>query len=533
MADGYLKSRFDLSRHGLNHLAAERWNYNTPTLYEQIIRRREGVITHLGPIAVRTGTHTGRAARDKYIVREASSEPLVWWSDSNRPFSEELFQALYQRLRAYFQGKEVFIQDCYSGADPDYQLPIRIVTETAWHSLFARNLFIQTPPEKLADHIPQITVIHAPGFYADPETDGTQSGAFILIHLAKKWILIGGTAYAGEIKKAVFSMDNFLLPQEHVLTMHCSATQGKAGDVAIFFGLSGTGKTTLSADPNRRLIGDDEHGWSENGVFNFEGGCYAKTIRLSEADEPEIYQTTRRFGTILENVAYDPITRRLDLDDDSLTENTRAAYPLSHIPNHVPEKRGGHPTNILLLTSDAFGVLPPIARLTPEQAMYHFISGYTAKLGGTEAGMQKEPKATFSACFGAPFMVLHPTKYAELLKEKIQRHQANCWLVNTGWTQGPYGIGKRMSLPHTRALVNAALEGRLNEVEYDQHPIFRVSVPRTAPGVPAEILNPKNTWQDPDAYDRKARELAAEFAENFKSYASYVNEEIRAAGPVP
>ncbi|MFH1862092.1 MAG: phosphoenolpyruvate carboxykinase (ATP) [bacterium] len=532
MLTEHLSSRYGLENHRLKNLGRVHWNHNTPALYEAIIRRGEGTIAHLGPVVVRTGTHTGRAAKDKFIVEEESSQGLVWWGAANRPFFEEKFLLLFRRVQAYLQGKEVFVQDCYSGADPAYQMPIRIITETAWHNLFARTMFIQAPPETLEEHVPEFTVLHVPNFHAEPEIDGTNSEAFILLHLGRKLVLIGGTAYAGEIKKSIFTVMNFLLPQERVLSMHCSANIGSAGDVALFFGLSGTGKTTLSADPQRRLIGDDEHGWSENGIFNFEGGCYAKVIRLSEENEPDIYLTTRRFGTILENVGFDRITRHLDLDDDILTENTRAAYPLPHIRNSVPEKRGGHPRNILMLTSDAFGVLPPIAKLTPEQAMYHFISGYTAKLAGTEAGLGDEPQATFSACFGAPFMVLHPSQYAKLLAEKIKRHGVNCWLVNTGWTGGPYGVGKRMSLPYTRALVNAALDGSLSEVEFEPHPIFKVLIPKRAPQVPAEILNPRSTWQDQDAYDRKAKELAQRFHQNFQQFADGVTAEVRKAGPV-
>lgn len=532
METHHLQSEYGLENHGLKNLGRVHWNHNTPALYEAIVRRQEGHIVHLGPVVVRTGSHTGRAAKDKFIVTEESSKDLVWWGAVNKPFPEDQFKFLFRRLQAYLQGKEVYVQDCYAGADPDYQMPIRVITENAWHNLFARNMFIQAPPEKLESHVPEFTVLHVPNFHAEPELDGTNSEAFILLNLGQKLVLIGGTAYAGEIKKSIFTVMNFLLPQERVLSMHCSANIGASGDVALFFGLSGTGKTTLSADPKRKLIGDDEHGWSENGIFNFEGGCYAKVIRISEEEEPEIYETTRRFGTILENVCTDPITRRLNLDDDTLTENTRAAYPITHIPNSVREKRGGHPKNVIMLTSDAFGVLPPIARLTPEQAMYHFISGYTAKLGGTEAGMGDEPQATFSACFGAPFMVLHPSKYAELLKDKITRHKVDCWLVNTGWTGGPYGVGKRMHLPYTRALVNAALEGRLADVSFEEDPIFKVLVPTSAPDVPAEILKPRNTWPDKDAYDRKAKELAAKFHQNFGQYSEKVSPEVREAGPV-
>ncbi|TKJ41054.1 phosphoenolpyruvate carboxykinase (ATP) [candidate division LCP-89 bacterium B3_LCP] len=526
----HLQSKYGLENHGLTNLGRVHWNHNTPALYEAIIRKQEGHISHLGPVVVRTGTHTGRAAKDKFIVAEPTSESLVWWGNINKPYPEDKFKLLFRRIQAFLQGKEVYVQDCYAGADPDYRMPIRVITENAWHNLFARNMFIQAPVETLEDHVPEFTVLQVPNFHADPDLDGTHSDAFILLNLGMKMVLIGGTAYGGEIKKSIFTVMNYLLPQSKVLSMHCSANIGPEDDAALFFGLSGTGKTTLSADPNRNLVGDDEHGWSDNGIFNFEGGCYAKVIGISKEHEPEIYETTRRFGTILENVGFDSITRRLDLDDDSLTENTRAAYPIPHIPNALREKRCDHPKNLIMLTSDAFGVLPPIAKLTPEQAMYHFISGYTAKLAGTEIGIT-EPTTTFSACFGEPFMVLHPFKYAELLRDKINKHNVDCWLVNTGWTGGPYGVGKRMHLPHTRTLVNAALDGSLREVEYDEDPIFRVQVPRSAPGVPSEILNPRNTWEDKEAYDQKAIELAGKFKENFTNYESEVSQEVRDAGP--
>ncbi len=531
MQANHIKSKYGLDNIGLINLSREHWNHNTPALYEAVIRRQEGHITHLGPIAVRTGTHTGRAAKDKFIVAEPTSKDLVWWGNINIAYPEDKFELILRRIQAYLQSKEVYVQDCYAGADPDYQMPIRVITETAWHNLFARNMFIQAPPDKLEDHVPEFTVLHVPNFHADPELDGTHSDAFILLNLGRKLVLIGGTAYGGEIKKSIFTVMNYLLPQSKVLSMHCSANVNKAGDVALFFGLSGTGKTTLSADPNRNLIGDDEHGWSDNGIFNFEGGCYAKVIGISKEHEPEIYETTRKFGTILENVAYHPVQRKLDLDDNSLTENTRAAYPIPHIPNALREKRGGHPNNVIMLTSDAFGVLPPIAKMTPEQAMYHFISGYTSKLAGTELGIT-EPTTTFSACFGEPFMVLHPFEYAKLLKERINKHQVDCWLVNTGWTGGPYGVGKRMHLPYTRALVNAALDGSLKDVEFEPDPIFKVLVPRSAPDVPQEILKPRNTWEDKDAYDRKAKELAVKFKENFANYSEKVSPDVRDAGPV-
>jgi len=525
-----LFSKYGLENHGLTNLRKVHWNHNTPLLYEDVIKNGEGCITHLGPIAVRTGLHTGRAAKDKFIVHESETSDNIWWGKVNKPFEPDHFDMMFRRLQAYLQGRDLYVQDCYSGYDPKYRLPIRIITETAWHNLFARNMFISAKTEELTEHVPKFTVLHVPNFQAIPEFDGTNSEAFILLNLRRKLVLIGGTSYAGEIKKSIFTVMNYLLPQENVMSMHCSANIGPDDDVAIFFGLSGTGKTTLSADPKRKLIGDDEHGWSGSGVFNFEGGCYAKVIKLSEESEPEIYATTRKFGTILENVGYDVITRRLDLDDSSLTENTRAAYPISHIPNALRESMAGHPKNIIMLTADAFGVMPPIARMNPQQAMYHFISGYTAKVAGTEAGIE-EPQATFSACFGAPFMVLHPYRYAELLAEKIKKHNVNCWLVNTGWTGGPYGEGNRMPIKHTRALVNAALEGRLNDSTFEEDPVFGVQVPTSCEGVPSEILKPRNTWSDKGAYDKKAKHLAQLFVDNFRQFENEVPPELKEAGP--
>jgi phosphoenolpyruvate carboxykinase (ATP) len=526
-----LRSRHGLEELGLRNLNEQYWNLTTGALYEHVVRRREGQISHLGPLVVRTGHYTGRAAKDKFVVREPSSQDNVWWGKVNQPFEEQQFSHLFDRFRAFLQGRDVFVQDCVAGADPQYAVPIRVITANGWHSLFARTLFRIIPRESLHEHRPQFTVIHSPMFHAAPEIDGTNSEAFILLHFAKGLILIGGTGYAGEIKKSIFTVMNYLLPLKSVLSMHCSANIGPGGDIALFFGLSGTGKTTLSADPKRRLIGDDEHGWSDNGVFNFEGGCYAKVIRLSKESEPEIFNACHRFGTILENVGFDNWSRRVDLDDDSLTENTRGAYSLTQIPNHEPSGRGDHPKNVFFLTCDAFGVMPPIARLTPEQAMYHFISGYTAKVAGTEAGAGDEPTAAFSACYGAPFMVHHPFKYAQLLSQKVSQHGVNCWLVNTGWTGGPYGTGKRMSIKHTRALLNAALEGKLESVETRADPVFGVRVPVTCDGVPAEVLDPKKTWKDGKAYDAKARELAGRFRENFKAFEGEVSEEVRAAAP--
>ena len=527
---GIRRSRYGLENYHIVNVNEVYWNLPTSALYEEVVRRREGLIAHLGPLVVRTGHHTGRSPNDKFIVREPSSQDNIWWGDVNRPFDPEHFDRLYARLLAYLQLKDVFVRDCFAGADPQYRIPVRIITEYAWHSLFARNMFILPQPEQYADFVPEFTIIDTPRFHAVPSIDGTNSEVYIIVHFGKKLVIIGGTSYAGEIKKSVFTILNYLLPLKQVLSMHCSANVGEDGDVALFFGLSGTGKTTLSADPRRRLIGDDEHGWSDQGIFNFEGGCYAKVIRLSPEAEPEIYQTTRRFGTILENVAIDTNTRRINLDDDSLTENTRAAYPITHIPNIVPSGMADHPTNIVFLTADAFGVMPPIAKLTPQQTMYHFLAGYTAKVAGTEKGIV-EPQATFSTCFGAPFMALHPTVYARLLGEKIEKHQVKCWLVNTGWTGGPYGVGQRMKIAHTRAMVNAALNGDLDDVGFEPDPVFGVYVPTTCPNVPAEVLKPRNTWADKTAYDQQARKLARMFADNFRQFEDMVAEDVRAAGP--
>ncbi|GAB4537370.1 MAG: phosphoenolpyruvate carboxykinase (ATP) [Anaerolineae bacterium] len=523
-------ARYGLDNHGIVNVNDVYWNLSTPALYEEAVRRREGLVAHLGPLVVRTGHHTGRSPNDKFIVREPSSQDNIWWGNVNRPFDPDRFDRLYARLLAYLQLKDVFVQDCFAGADPQYQIPIRVITESAWHSLFARNLFIQAQPEQYVDFVPEFTIINTPRFHAVPSIDGTNSEVYIIVHFGKKLVIIGGSSYAGEIKKSVFTILNYLLPLEHVLSMHCSANIGERNDVALFFGLSGTGKTTLSADPHRRLIGDDEHGWSDSGIFNFEGGCYAKVIRLSAEAEPEIFQTTRRFGTILENVAIDTTTRRIDLNDDTLTENTRAGYPITHIPNIVRSGMAGHPTHIVFLTADAFGVLPPIARLTPRQTMYHFLSGYTAKVAGTEKGVV-EPQATFSTCFGAPFMALHPTVYARLLGEKIREHQVKCWLVNTGWTGGPYGVGHRMEIAHTRAMINAALKGDLEKASFELDPIFGIEVPTTCPNVPAEVLRPRDTWQDKAAYDQQARKLAHMFAENFQQFRDMVAEDVRNASP--
>jgi len=506
-------------------------NLSSAELVEHALRRGEGILGNDGQLIVDTRPHTGRSPKDKFFVREPSSEAHIDWGETNRAIDAAVFDALWDRVSAYLAERDIYSLDCYVGADERYRLPVRVVTEFAWHNLFARDLFIV--PEKLpADFTPEFTVVDAALFAADPARDGTNSSTFILVNFAKRMILIGGTRYAGEIKKSVFTVMNYLLPLRDTLPMHCSANVGPEGDVAIFFGLSGTGKTTLSADSHRPLIGDDEHGWSADGVFNFEGGCYAKVIRLSKDAEPEIWAASHRFGCVLENVVYDETTRALHLDSDAKTENTRSAYPIEFIPNIVPGSRGGHARTIVMLTADAFGVLPPIARLTKEQAMYHFLSGYTAKVAGTERGVT-EPQATFSTCFGAPFMVHHPTVYSRLLGERIDRHGVQCWLVNTGWSGGPYGVGKRMSIAHTRAMVNAAIEGRLADVQFDTEPFFGLSIPRDVPGVPAEVLNPRSMWADGAAYDAQAKKLAGLFAANFEKFEEHALPGVRAAAIRP
>jgi phosphoenolpyruvate carboxykinase (ATP) len=527
-----LRSDFGLGSLGLTNLHKVYWNLPSEALVEEIVFRGEAKLSQLGPVVVNTGKHTARSANDKFVVREPSTEEKVWWGEYNRPFSPEKFNDLVNRLQGFLQGRDAFVQDCYVGADPEYQMPIRVITEHAWHSLFARNMFLL--PQTMEDyrrHVPDFTVLCVPSFKGIQQIDGTASSTFIVVNFEQKLCIIGNTAYAGEIKKSVFTALNFLLPLQGVMPMHCSANMGVSGDVALFFGLSGTGKTTLSADPRRRLIGDDEHGWSDQGVFNFEGGCYAKVIQLSPSAEPQIYACTRRFGTILENVILDPVTRLIDLDDDAITENTRASYPLEYIENAVPEKVGGHPKNLILLTCDASGVMPPIARLTPDQALYQFISGYTSKIAGTEVGLGQEPEITFSTCFGAPFMVHFPWFYADLLKRKILRHEANCWLVNTGWVGGPYGVGKRISISYTRALLNAALTGELLNVDYSTDPVFGFEVPRSCDGVPADVLDPASSWPSKTQYMGKYRELAARFVENFRKFEQSVAPEVLSAGP--
>jgi phosphoenolpyruvate carboxykinase (ATP) len=503
-----------------------RWNLSPAALYEEAIRREEGLLAANGPLACRTGQHTGRSPNDKFVVREPSSDAHIAWGNVNRPMAPSQFDALHHEMISSLKGKELYVLDCFAGADPQYRLPVRVITEYAWHSLFARNLFIIDPA---ATHVPEFTVIDVPSFRADPGRHGSRGETVIAVNLAKKLVLIASTSYAGEMKKSIFSILNYILPLRGVLSMHCSANLGPSGDTALFFGLSGTGKTTLSSDPERMLIGDDEHGWSDRGIFNFEGGCYAKVINLSPGMEPEIHATTGMFGTILENVGMDIEERRIDLNDATLTENTRASYPLSFIPRVAPRGAVGHPKHIVMLTADAFGVLPPISEMTTDQAMYHFLSGYTAKLAGTERGVA-EPQATFSTCFGGPFMALAPSVYAKLLGEKIAVHNVKVWLVNTGWTGGPYGTGHRMEIGYTKAMLRAALSGKLGGVEFQVDPVFGLRVPGSCPDVPPGVLDPRSTWKDPAAYDRTARKLAGMFHENFAQYADQVTPGVRASG---
>ncbi len=519
-----------LSDHGLNPTKDVHWNISVPGLYQEAIERGEGVLGLGGALLTDTGHHTGRSPKDKFVVKEASSDANMWWGKVNKPIEESAYNALRVKVIAHLNDRELFVKDCWSGAQKANRLAVRVINEHAWHNLFAGNMFIDADPSELGDFKPDFTVIHAPDYEADPDVDGTNSTTFILVNYGAREVLIGGTQNAGEIKKSVFSVMNYILPDRGVMPMHSSINVGKDGSSAIFFGLSGTGKTTLSADPNRTLIGDDEHGWSDDGVFNFEGGCYAKVIKLSAKAEPEIHATTSMFGTILENVVYDENTRVLDLDSEVKTENTRASYPLASIPNASKTGVAGQPKNVVMLTADAFGVLPPIAKLTSAQAMYHFLSGYTARVAGTERGVT-EPEATFSTCFGAPFMPRHPSVYANLLGKLLEDHNCTCWLVNTGWTGGPYGTGERMPIKHTRALLAAALDGDLVSTPTFIDPAFGLSVPKTCDGVPAEILNPRGTWADKDAYDATAGRLVEMFVANFKQFEEHVTPEIIAAAP--
>ena len=519
-----------LDMHGLEPRKAVHWNLSPVQLYERALERREGRLAHMGAFAAITSPHTGRSPGDRFFVRESLTGDTVDWDSVGVPLSEEHFYALREEVIAFLDGQELFVREARAGADPHHVLNVRVVNHNAWHNLFAYNMFLRPTPEELAAFQPEFTVLHAPGYQADPRKHGTASGTFIVINFKERQVLIGGSNYAGEIKKSIFTVMNYVLPDQGVLPMHCSANIGPDGDTALFFGLSGTGKTTLSADPERSLIGDDEHGWGDGGVFNFEGGCYAKTIRLSVESEPEIYRATQMFGTILENVVLREGTAEIDFDDATITQNTRASYPLHYIPNAVIPSRGDHPKNVVFLTADAFGVLPPISKLTPEQAMYHFLSGYTAKVAGTERGVT-EPEATFSACFGAPFLPRHPGVYAKMLGERLQEHGSNVWLVNTGWSGGGYGVGSRMKLLYTRAMLRAALTGALDDVATMADPVFGLRVPTDVPDIPPEILNPKDTWGDGADYDAAAKKLAAMFRENFGKFEAQVEDEVRAAGP--
>ena len=524
------ESTIGLTKLGLAPKGQIHWNLIAPELMKAAARRNEGEFAAMGPFVAVTSPHTGRSPNDKFVVKESSSENDVDWGKVNQPISEDKYRVLLGDVREYLnKSEELYVEDLYCGADPAYRLSVRYVSPNAWHMAFVRNMFIRPELTDLPTFDPNFTVLHAPEFQADPARHGTRTGTFIILNIAERTILIGGTRYAGELKKSMFTVMNYLLPKQGVLSMHCSANIGSDGDTALFFGLSGTGKTTLSADPERALIGDDEHGWSKDGVFNFEGGCYAKVINLSPEQEPDIFRTTQMFGTILENVCLDPATKQVKFDDQSITENTRASYPLNYIPNFVPSGRGGHPKNVVFLTADAFGVLPPIARLTPQQAMYYFLSGYTAKVAGTERGVT-EPQATFSSCFGAVFLVWHPTVYAEMLGKLLEQHGSNVWLVNTGWSGGPYGVGKRMKLSYTRAMVRAALSGVLDGISLHVDPMFGLGVPSSVPGVPAEVLDPRGTWPDGAKYDEQAKKLAEMFRTNFKKFGNAADE-IREAGP--
>jgi phosphoenolpyruvate carboxykinase (ATP) len=523
-------SEGDLAKYGLKPEGPVHWNCTPAELVEHAIRRGEGRLTLDGAFAALTTPHTGRSPNDKFLVREPATESEIWWGNVNVPIDPASFERLRADVVAHLSDQELFVRDVFAGADPAYRLNVRVVGPNAWQSLFVHNMFIEPGAEERDGFEPDFTVLHAPELQADPARHGTRSGTFVVLSFAERQVLIGGTRYAGEIKKSIFTVMNYVLPRQDVLSMHCSANIGRSGDVALFFGLSGTGKTTLSADPNRNLIGDDEHGWSDRGVFNFEGGNYAKVIRLSAEGEPLIWGASRRFGAILENVVLDDETREVDFDDDSITENTRSSYPIRFIEGAVADGTGGHPSHVVFLTADAFGVLPPISRLTHEQAMYHFLSGYTAKVAGTERGVT-EPKAAFSACFGAPFLPLPPSRYAGMLGERLREHGARCWLVNTGWTGGPYGTGSRMRLSHTRAMIDAALSGALNDAPTRTDPVFGLHVPEKIPGVPDGVLHPRSTWADAAAYDAQASKLAAMFRQNFEKFAGDVDEGVRTAGP--
>lgn len=513
----------------IKNLGTLYYNLSPSELVEHTIRKNQGILADTGALCVSTGEFTGRSPKDKFVVKDDQTEKEVWWGSINNEFSPEKFDKLYLRILGYLQGKDLYARDCLVGADPAHQMKIRVFNENPWQNLFANHLFIRPTEEDLKNFAPEFTIIAVPGFRGDPSIDGTRQHNFTIVNFTRKMILIGGSEYTGEIKKGIFSVMNYLLPLKGILSMHCSANIGKNGDTALFYGLSGTGKTTLSADPNRALVGDDEHGWTDTGVFNIEGGCYAKCIDLSKEKEPQIWDAVR-FGTLLENTSFIGGSRTVDYADSSITENTRAAYPIHYIDNAVHPSIGGIPKNIFFLTADAFGVLPPISKLTPGQAMYYFLSGYTAKVAGTEAGVN-EPQPTFSACFGQVFLPLHPTKYAKLLGEKMKAHNVNIWLVNTGWTGGAYGTGKRISLPHTRSIVTAALDGKLDSVGYTTEQIFGLAIPNEVPNVPSEILNPRNTWSNKDAYDAQANKLADLFNKNFALYSDFADGETKAAAP--
>ena len=519
-----------LTTMGLAHVATCHHQLSPASLVEEAIKNQEGTLSSTGALVCKTGAFTGRSPRDKFIVQDLETQEAVWWGAVNTPIAPQHFDALYQKMVQFLHGKKIYIRDAYASAMPAYQLPIRVVNTVAWHNLFVHNLFVRPSQEACAHFVPAFTIINVPEFQADPQVDGTRQGNFTIIHLTKKIILIGGTGYAGEMKKGIFMVMNYLLPRVHqVLPMHCAANVGQEGDTAIFFGLSGTGKTTLSADPGRRLIGDDEHGWYDQGVFNFEGGCYAKTIHLSPEREPQIFQAIR-FGAILENSCFVPGTRVADYDNATITENTRTAYPMEHIPKAVIPSVGSTPQHIFFLTCDAHGVLPPISKLNKAQAMYHFMAGYTAKVAGTETDII-EPQAVFSACFGAAFLPLHPTQYAAMLGQKMETHEVSVWLVNTGWIGGPYGVGERIKLAHTRTIITAALSGALDRVDYTTHDVFGIAVPTTCPGIPHTMLNPSSMWNNVEAYTQQAQQLAQAFVENFKQYEGFADAEICAGGP--
>ncbi|MFA0964272.1 phosphoenolpyruvate carboxykinase (ATP) [Roseivirga sp. BDSF3-8] len=529
---GLKSSVSGLGKQGVNKFAEAYWNLSPAELVEEALKNGEGSLTDKGALMCDTGKFTGRSPKDRFVVKDDKTADTVWWGDINFPIEPAHFEGLYQKMLAFLEDKKLYVRDAYAGADENYRLSLRVINTEAWHNLFCNNMFLRPSADELKNFDPNFTIICAPDFKANPEEDGTRQENFAIINFTKRMILIGGTGYAGEMKKGIFSVLNYLLPQEHhVLSMHCSANIGEDGDTAIFFGLSGTGKTTLSADPARGLIGDDEHGWTDKNVFNFEGGCYAKVVDLTREKEPQIYDAIR-FGALVENTRFKEGTREVDYENTEVTENTRTSYPINHIDNAVEPSKGGIPQNIFFLTCDAYGVLPPISKLNKGQAMYHFISGYTAKVAGTEAGIT-EPQTAFSACFGAPFLPLHPTQYAEMLGEKMKKHDVNIWLINTGWSGGPYGTGSRIKLPYTRAMISAALEGKLDSVEFKNHPVFGVAMPTSCPGVPSEILDPVNTWDDKDDYQNKADKLANSFISNFGKYEEYANDEIMAGSPKP